>query len=152
MSNNSPQTIAQAFEQLDIAFMNLSEAIKIGVSKYVASEQRVMLLKTTSQSNLMLSREVLTLVSETLDIPIEQLIGKNRTQYVVDARSIYFYIVRKVAKIDISLTDLGNLMNKSHATVLHACQHVSDLMLTEKAFEAKVNKCIDAYNLVFTTK
>ncbi len=150
MSDNNTKTIAEALDALDIAFRKLSEVIKQTVNNYVSTEKRLMLLKTTSENSLVKSQEVLTLVSETLDVSKDLLLCKNRTRHVVDARNIYCFLVKKVAKIEISFVDLGKILNKDHATVLHACRKTEDLVFADKEFEIKLKKCIEAYNRVFT--
>lgn len=149
MSDNT-KTVTEAMDDLDVAFRNLAEAVKHSVYTHIISEKRLMLLKTASESSLVKSQEVLTLVSETLDVSKDLLLDKNRTRHVVDARNIYCYLVKKVAKIEISLSDLGKILNKDHATVLHACRKTEDLIFSDKDFEIKLNKCIEAYNRVFT--
>lgn len=151
MSNNQ-QTVEEAINALGIAFRNLSEAINLSIKKNVVSENRIQLLKTTSENNLLLSKDILKIVSETLDMSIDIMISKNRTQHIVDARAIYFYLVKKVLKVEISFSDLGMILKRDHATVIYSVNKAEDLIFSDKAFEAKVNKCINAYNLVFTDK
>ena len=76
-------------------------------------------------------------VCEYFNIPKEILISKTRKRQIVQARQIAMYMSRTL--VGCSLSTIGSeLGGKDHATVLHACNTVSDLMSTDKVFKQYV--------------
>ncbi len=63
----------------------------------------------------------------------ENLVSKTRKREIVQARQIAMYFAREMTKT--SLASIGaQIGNKDHATVLHACRTVENLMETDKKF------------------
>ena len=61
----------------------------------------------------------------------EVILSKTRKREIVQARQIAMYLVRNLTKT--SLASIGSQMGgKDHATVLHACSTVSDLIDTDR--------------------
>lgn len=76
-------------------------------------------------------------VCEYFNIPKEILISKSRKRQIVQARQIAMYMSRTL--VGCSLSSIGaELGGKDHATVLHACNTVTDLMQTDKMFKQYV--------------
>lgn len=72
------------------------------------------------------------------NITRETLLSKSRKRQIVQARQIAMYLSRNHIS-NCSLSTIGNeLGGKDHATVLHACTTVSDLMTTDKLFRQYV--------------
>ncbi len=73
-------------------------------------------------------------VCDYFDLPIELLKSKTRKREVVQARQIAMYFAKKMTKS--SLASIGaHCGGKDHATVLHACRTVNNLMETDKEFK-----------------
>ncbi len=73
-------------------------------------------------------------VCDYFDLPIELLKSKTRKREVVQARQIAMYFAKKMTKS--SLANIGaHCGGKDHATVLHACRTVNNLMETDKQFK-----------------
>ena len=65
------------------------------------------------------------------------LLSKSRKRQIVQARQISMYMSRNL--INCSLSTIGaETGGKDHATVLHACTTVSDLMAFDKTFRQYV--------------
>jgi chromosomal replication initiator protein len=65
-------------------------------------------------------------------------LSKTRKREIVQARQIAMYLSRNLTKT--SLSSIGaQLGGKDHATVLHACNQVSDLMDTDRSFRGYVH-------------
>ena len=65
------------------------------------------------------------------------LVSKSRKRQIVQARQIAMYMGR--SHIGCSLSTIGaELGGKNHATVMHACNTVADLMDTDKVFRQYV--------------
>ncbi len=76
-------------------------------------------------------------VCDYFDLPIELLKSKTRKREVVQARQIAMFFSKKMTKA--SLASIGaQCGGKDHATVLHACKTVNNLLDTDKRFRGYV--------------
>ena len=83
--------------------------------------------------------KVQEVVCEYFNITRETLLSKSRKRNIVQARQIAMYMSRNLIG-GCSLSTIGmELGGKDHATVLHACNTVSDLMSTDKLFRQYVS-------------
>ena len=83
--------------------------------------------------------KVQDVVCEYFNITRETLLSKSRKRNIVQARQIAMYMSRNLIG-GCSLSTIGmELGGKDHATVLHACNTVSDLMSTDKLFRQYVS-------------
>ena len=81
--------------------------------------------------------KVQKVVCEYFNITRDTLLSKTRKRQIVQARQIAMYMSRSL--INCSLSTIGaEIGGKDHATVLHACTTVSDLMATDKTFKQYV--------------
>ncbi len=77
-------------------------------------------------------------VCEYFNITRDTLLSKSRKRQIVQARQIAMYMSRNLIS-NCSLSTIGaELGGKDHATVLHACTPVSDLMSTDRTFKQYV--------------
>ena len=77
-------------------------------------------------------------VCEYFNITRDILLSKSRKRQIVQARQIAMYECRNLIP-NCSLSTIGSeLGGKDHATVLHACTTVQDLMSTDKSFRQYV--------------
>jgi chromosomal replication initiator protein len=78
------------------------------------------------------------IVSDYFKIPIDMINSKTRKREIVQARQIAMYFSKKFTKS--SLATIGiHCGNKDHATVLHACRTVNNLIDTDKQFRVYVD-------------
>jgi len=76
-------------------------------------------------------------VCDYFNLPIELLKSKTRKREVVQARQIAMYFAKQMTKS--SLASIGaHTGGKDHATVLHACKTVNNLMETDKRFRGYI--------------
>ena len=81
--------------------------------------------------------KVQKVVCDYFNITRDTLLSKTRKRQIVQARQIAMYMSRSL--INCSLSTIGaEIGGKDHATVLHACTTVSDLMATDKTFKQYV--------------
>ena len=73
-------------------------------------------------------------VCDYFDLPLELLKSKTRKREVVQARQIAMYFAKSVTKSSLATIGL-HCGGKDHATVLHACRTVNNLMDTDKRFK-----------------
>ncbi len=82
--------------------------------------------------------KVQNVVCEYFNISKELLLSPSRKRQIVQARQIAMYMSRNL--INCSLSTIGaEIGGKDHATVLHACTTVSDLMSTDRLFKQYVS-------------
>lgn len=81
--------------------------------------------------------KVQKVVCDYFNITRDDLLSKTRKRQIVQARQIAMYMSRTL--INCSLSTIGaEIGGKDHATVLHACSTVNDLMATDKTFKQYV--------------
>ena len=77
-------------------------------------------------------------VCEYFNISRDDILSKSRKRQIVQARQIAMFLSRNLIS-NCSLATIGQeIGGKDHATVLHACTTVSDLMSTDKVFRKYV--------------
>ena len=77
---------------------------------------------------------IINTVCEYFNITRDMMLSKSRKRQIVQARQIAMYECRNLIQ-NCSLSTIGSeLGGKDHATVLHACSTVHDLMSTDKLF------------------
>ena len=82
--------------------------------------------------------KVQKVVCDYFNITKDDLLSKTRKRQIVQARQIAMYMSRSL--INCSLSTIGaEIGGKDHATVLHACNTVNDLMTTDKSFRQYVS-------------
>lgn len=88
------------------------------------------------------AQNIINTVINVLQIDKETLLSRTRKREVVEARQIAMHIIRERC-IELSLSKIGSLVGgKDHATVLHACKVVNNLLETDKHFKSKYNSVL----------
>lgn len=73
---------------------------------------------------------ILKKVSNSMDIPVEAILNKSRKRELVIARQITMTLAKKYTTF--SLAKIGqDVAGKDHATVLHACKTINNLIDTK---------------------
>jgi chromosomal replication initiator protein len=72
-------------------------------------------------------------VSDYFNIPVELMHSKTRKREIVQARQISMYFSKSLTKSSLALIG-SQIGGKDHATVLHACKTVNNLLETDKRF------------------
>lgn len=81
--------------------------------------------------------QIQKVVSKYFDMDVETLQSKTRKRHIVQARQLAMYFAKRLTKT--SLTSIGNQIGqRDHATVLHACKTVDNLMETDRKFKKYV--------------
>ncbi|MGI5914015.1 MAG: chromosomal replication initiator protein DnaA [Bacteroidales bacterium] len=72
-------------------------------------------------------------------IPVDLIQEKTRKREIVQARQVSMFFSKKFTKA--SLASIGaRIGGKDHATVLHACKTVNNLIDTDKLFKSQINE------------
>jgi chromosomal replication initiator protein len=78
-------------------------------------------------------------VCDYFSIPVDMINSKTRKREIVQARQLAMFFSKRMTKS--SLASIGlHCGNKDHATVLHACRTVNNLMDTDKQFKTYVDE------------
>lgn len=77
-------------------------------------------------------------VSDYFDVDADLIFSSSRKQKVSDARQIIMYLARKLCKM--SFSDIGVRLQRSHATVLYACNVIDDRLSLDRKFQADMSK------------
>ena len=78
-------------------------------------------------------------VCQYLNLDEEKFRSPKRTREIAQARQIAMYLSKQHTKAP--LTTIGAAIGgKNHATVLHACKAISNLIETDKAFRAQIEE------------
>lgn len=82
---------------------------------------------------------IIEVVCEHMSIDRERLNSSERTREVAIARQLAMYLAKQHTKSP--LTAIGNAIGgRNHATALHSCKTISNLMETDKAFRRQVEE------------
>lgn len=78
-------------------------------------------------------------VCDYFGLPLEAINSKTRKREIVQARQLAMYFAKKLTKASLATIGL-HCGNKDHATVLHACRTVNNLIETDKQFRGYVEE------------
>ena len=96
--------------------------------------------KVVAPANNVISVEkIRDMVCNYFALPLESFMSKTRKREIATARQVAMYLSKQYTKS--SLSAIGKLIGgRDHATVLHACGVVNDLMDTDKSFRMSVKE------------
>jgi chromosomal replication initiator protein len=78
-------------------------------------------------------------VCDYFGLPLEAIHSKTRKREIVQARQLAMFFSKKLTKASLATIGL-HCGNKDHATVLHACRTVNNLIETDKQFRNYVEE------------
>lgn len=132
--------IKSNFRELEGALISvIAHATMAHLPSSVELAARITSNLVTEQKNEVTISKVQKMVCEYFNISREDLLSQSRRRHIVQARQIAMYLSRNFIP-NCSLSTIGaEIGGKDHATVLHACTTVSDLMSTDRLFRKYVN-------------
>ena len=83
--------------------------------------------------------EILSRVSTMTMVSIEKMRSKRRNRPIVEARQIFCKIAKEETYY--TLEEIGAIINKDHATVIHSCRTAKNLIKTNKEYKRKYDDC-----------
>lgn len=87
-------------------------------------------------------------IANVLDVDLSLMLSKTRKRKAVEARQIAMYLIRYHSedKNALTLSQIGASIGAGydHATVLHACKNVKNLVETDKEFRNKFNRILES--------
>lgn len=79
--------------------------------------------------------ELIKLVSDWYNIPVDDVMGPCRSKTVAEARSVVMYLLRQRKY---RLRDVGTILNKDHTTVIYGCRRVASRIKTDREFAVQI--------------
>lgn len=92
------------------------------------------LLEPSAQDRM---NNIIELVCEKTGLTRRELMAKDRSRRVVEARQICMYMIRKYTNM--TLTAIGRAFNRDHTTIIHACEQINYLLEVDKNTVEKVH-------------
>ncbi len=131
--------IKSNFRELEGTLISLIANATLGHKEITVSLAEGLVGKIVGEEQTDISIDLIVdTVCEYFNITRDILLSKSRKRQIVQARQIAMYECRNLIP-NCSLSTIGSeLGGKDHATVLHACTTVQDLMSTDKAFRQYV--------------
>ena len=84
-------------------------------------------------------QSILKKVSDWSKTPVEVITMKTRERDTIELRQIAMYLSRRITKLSYKTIGL-QIGNKNHATVMHACKTVSNLIETNREYLEKYSE------------
>lgn len=82
--------------------------------------------------------EIVQTVSRFLNVPANRILSNLRTQRVAFARQVAIYLCREMTTL--SSPEIGRLISREHATVLHAWRTIRSRVARDPAFAITISK------------
>ena len=82
---------------------------------------------------------ILKKISDWSETPVEIITMKTRERDTIELRQIAMYLSRRITKLSYKTIGL-QIGNKNHATVMHACKTVSNLIETNREYLEKYSE------------
>lgn len=83
-------------------------------------------------------------VCEIFDVTRQEVKGKRRTAHVALSRQVIMYLLRE--ELEYPLEKVAKEVNrKDHTTVLHACEKISGMLVSDERFKGRLDKCRALY-------
>ena len=90
--------------------------------------------------------KALRLVCKKYNVTEEDLKSSKRTQSIANARHVAIHILKKVT--DLSHKEVGNILNRNHATVIASLNTVDINIKTKKNYQEEINEILSNFKTV----
>ena len=113
-----------------ISLIPYSSLSKQRITVALAEEKIASIVRAPHRRSLAVE-EIQSLVANHYHLAVEEMQSNKRNRDLVLARQVAMYLARR--HTDKNLESIGRIIgNKSHATVLHSCRTVEQLLATDK--------------------
>lgn len=89
------------------------------------------------------TRILVNIITKKFGIFEEELFSKKRDREIVEPRQLITYMIKK--ETELSLAQIGMIINRDHATVLHSVKAWNNLLDTEQPIRIKTREVADEY-------
>jgi len=130
--------ITTNIRELEGALVNLLAQSTFNKKEITLDLAKAMIDKVIKNSKKNISIEYIQkIVCSYFNVPMDSIQTNTRKREIVQARQISMYFAKQLTKL--SLTSIGSQIgSKDHATVLHACKTVNNLLETDKKFRNQI--------------
>jgi len=134
------ENITNNIRELEAALISLYAQATLNKKEITIDLARRMVEKLVSTTKKEITIEFIQkVVCDYYKIPLDQMLGKTRKREIVQARQVSMYFSKSLTKS--SLATIGSRIGgKDHATVLHACKTVNNLIDTDKQFRNQIHE------------
>jgi chromosomal replication initiator protein len=132
--------ITNNIRELEAVLISLYAQSTLNRKEITLELARQMIEKLVSNSRKEITIEYIQkVVCDFYKIPVDLIHGKTRKREIVQARQVSMYFSKNMTKA--SLASIGaHIGGKDHATVLHACKTVNNLIETDKLFRSQITE------------
>ena len=132
--------ITDNIRELEGALISLLAQSTLNKKEITLDLAREMIDKLIKNTNKEISIDYIQkVVCSFFNIGMEQMQSKTRKREIVQARQVAMYFAKSFTKS--SLATIGSQIGgKDHATVLHACKTVNNLIETDKRFRIQIDE------------
>ncbi len=132
--------ISNNIRELEGALISLLAQSTLNKKEITLDLARKMIDKLVKNTHKELSIDYIQkVVCDYFNIPIDLVLSKTRKREIVQARQVAMYFSKSLTKS--SLATIGSRIGgKDHATVLHACKTVNNLIETDKRFRLQIEE------------
>lgn len=135
--------LLELFDVTPEQHVRLADAFKNAVTreayKMLKERQSASVVRTDGNAHAL---EVLRLVSQVLNVRIEDIKGASKKREFAEARFIYGYLLMELSAAKITFQRAGEIINKDHSTIVRNLKEAKILSSANKPFDAKLQKCI----------
>ena len=136
---------------------NLKSALRVLFSVEVDDSQirylKLAIERDKKDDDCMKLHDILTAVSEVTGVSPHSMKNGCRDRTISDARHIYCYVTnqRRIRDhldfvYDVTLTDIGSVINKDHSSVIHGNRKIEGLLKYDKDIRDKVEQVENRLN------
>ncbi len=132
--------ISNNIRELEGALISLLAQSTLNKKEITLDLARKMIDKLVKNTHKELSIDYIQkVVCDYFNIPIDLVLSKTRKREIVQARQVAMFFSKSLTKS--SLATIGSRIGgKDHATVLHACKTVNNLIETDKRFRLQIEE------------
>jgi chromosomal replication initiation ATPase DnaA len=128
------------------------QAVEILVNEYrkklietISSENRM--IKPSELMNEVMERIVEDVAKVTM-IEVEQIKGRKRQHDIVRARQLCIYMIYTKVGYSVTLEQIGLVMNKNHATVIHSVRIINNYIDTKNKYVMQILDVLNDENKI----
>ncbi|MBQ8174413.1 MAG: chromosomal replication initiator protein DnaA [Clostridia bacterium] len=137
---NSIRTIEGAIKKISAVSMLTSTPITLELCKEAISP----ILSSSKSENDTIDK-IFELISERYGVSEEDIRSKKRNDNIAKARHLCIYLIRHLTEL--SLSDIGKLFSRDHATVIASTKYVKGQIESVPGMESEVNELISTLQM-----
>lgn len=100
----------------------------------------------------MQAEEIMSIVAAHMGTTVQMMLSKNRRRENCDARCMFVHLMMQYGDVSLTVTRLGEMINKDHSTVVHMKKRHETMMGYDERYRRSFNALMatDMKNIVST--